>query len=132
MAFWFHMKDKWKKKLTEEQYHILREAGTERAFTGKYNNHKEKGEYLCSGCGQKLFLSENKYDSNSGWPSFYKPASDKAIDKKRDFKMILPRTEVLCSKCGGHLGHIFGDGPKPTGKRYCINSAALKFKKASK
>ena len=119
----------WKKILSKKQYHILRECGTEQPFTGKYVHHKKKGEYVCAACGTKLFTSEKKYDSGTGWPSFWYPSSKEGVKTKKDFKLLMLRTEVRCSKCGGHLGHVFNDGPKPTGKRYCINSAALKFKK---
>lgn len=121
--------DKWKNKLTPEQYHILREKGTERAFTGKYWNAKEKGVYKCAGCGQELFLSETKFDSECGWPSFYAPNGNEKIDTQDDNSFLMNRTEVLCSKCGGHLGHVFNDGPNPTGLRYCINSGSLEFEK---
>jgi len=117
----------WKKKLTPEQFHILREKGTERAFTGELTDNKEKGMYHCAGCGDVLFSSEKKYDSRSGWPSFFEKSGK--IEEKNDSFLGIGRTEVLCKKCGGHLGHVFKDGPQPTGKRYCINSASLDFKK---
>lgn len=122
-------KDKWKKSLSPEKYHILREKGTERPFANKYYNCKEEGTYYCAGCGERLFESDNKYDSGTGWPSFYKPAEDKNVEVEEDRSHGMVRTEVHCSKCGGHLGHVFDDGPRPTGKRYCINSASLDFKK---
>ncbi len=121
--------EEWKKKLSEEQYHILREKGTEPAFSGKYYDLKEKGSYLCAGCGQKLFDSGQKFDSGTGWPSFWDPADENHIELKPDNSLFMRRTEVLCRACGGHLGHVFDDGPRPTGKRYCINSASLEFKK---
>jgi peptide-methionine (R)-S-oxide reductase len=121
------LKDKWKKKLTKEQYHVLREKGTEPAFTGKYWNHHEKGVYKCAGCGAPLFSSEEKFDSGTGWPSFDKPYDDKNVKENLDTSYRMKRTEVLCSNCGGHLGHVFNDGPKSTGCRYCINSVSLKF-----
>lgn len=114
------------KKLTKEQYHILKEKGTEIPFTGKLLKNKEKGVYICAGCGNKLFVSEKKYDSGTGWPSF-SDVKKGAIKLKEDNSLLMKRTEVVCGKCGGHLGHLFDDGPKPTGKRYCINSAALGF-----
>jgi peptide-methionine (R)-S-oxide reductase len=116
--------------LTPEQIRILRERGTEAPFTGKYWDHHEQGSYLCAACGQKLFSSETKYDSGSGWPSFYQVA-EQAVTLKPDHSHQMERTEVTCSRCGGHLGHLFNDGPEPTGERYCINSAALNFERGS-
>lgn len=118
----------WKTCLSPEEYHILREKGTEVPFTGKYVHNKKKGMYVCSGCGAELFSSDTKYDSSTGWPSFWKPASKDSVEMRADNSLFIQRTEVLCGKCGGHLGHLFDDGPKPTGKRFCINSAALHFK----
>ncbi len=119
----------WKKELKPEEYHVLREKGTEPAFTGKYYEHKEKGMYTCAACGEPLFNSDTKYESGSGWPSFYAPTSKDAVDEKTDVSHGMKRVEVLCKKCGGHIGHVFDDGPKPTGQRFCINSCALKFRK---
>ena len=121
--------DGWKKELTPEQYRVLRQKGTERAFTGKYWDMKEGGVYRCAGCGAKLFTSDTKFDSGCGWPSFYAPMSGNVVAEAADHSHLMERAEVLCSKCGGHLGHVFDDGPKPTGLRYCINSASLKFEK---
>ena len=118
----------WREKLTPEQYHVLREGGTERAFTGKYDKNKQTGEYLCAACGQRLFDSADKYDSGSGWPSFTAPAEDDVVEQNRDVSMGMVRTEVVCSKCEGHLGHVFPDGPGVNGLRYCMNSASLDFK----
>lgn len=118
----------WKTCLTPEQYRILREKGTERAFTGKYYAHKEDGTYLCAGCGHELFSSETKFDSGTGWPSFWQPVEPGAVGEEHDQSHGMMRTEVVCSKCGGHLGHVFPDGPGPTHLRYCINSESLDFK----
>ena len=120
--------EEWKKKLTREQYHILREKGTEMPFTGKLLHNKEKGIYICAGCGAELFPSDTKFDSGTGWPSFY-DANKENIELKKDFSHGMIRTEVLCKKCRGHLGHVFDDGPTSTGKRFCINSCSLDFKK---
>lgn len=119
--------DEWRRELTPEQYHILREKGTERAFTGEYAHSKENGAYLCAACGQELFSSDTKYDSGSGWPSFYEPAAPERVDNHEDNAHGMSRVEVTCSRCGSHLGHVFPDGPRPTGLRYCINSASLKL-----
>ena len=122
--------NEWKNKLTTEQYHILRDKGTEMPFTGKLLHNKKEGTYICAGCGAELFSSETKFDSGTGWPSFYGPKNSENVELKKDFSHGLLRTEVLCKKCGGHLGHVFSDGPKPTGKRFCINSCSLGFKKS--
>ncbi len=121
--------EEWKKELSEEQYHILREKGTERPWTGALLENKDKGIYECAACGNALYSSDTKYDSGSGWPSFYDPISAEAVDFEKDTSFGMVRTEVKCGRCGSHLGHIFPDGPQPSGQRYCMNSGALNFKK---
>jgi len=123
--------EQWRERLTDEQYQVLRQQGTERPFTGTYVNLKDDGVYHCAGCGAELFSSDTKFESGTGWPSFYEPAVAENVELREDRSMLMNRTEVVCRRCGGHLGHVFNDGPRPTGLRYCMNSCALQFEPGS-
>lgn len=124
-----HSDEEWKNILSKEQFDILRKKGTERPFTGKFEKHWEDGIYVCAGCGNELFKSDSKFDAGCGWPSFYESLDKTKIVEKLDTSHFMTRTEIVCANCGGHLGHVFPDGPKPTGLRYCVNSLSLDFKK---
>ncbi len=121
--------EQWRQDLTEEEFVVCRQKGTERPYSGEYYDSKDEGTYLCRCCGEPLFSSSAKYDSGSGWPSFYRPATDSGVEEAQDSSLSMSRTEILCSRCGSHLGHVFPDGPQPTGLRYCVNSLSLKLEK---
>jgi peptide-methionine (R)-S-oxide reductase len=124
--------EQWREDLSPEEYHVLREKGTERAFTGAYWDTKDDGVYRCRACGQELFSSDTKFDSGTGWPSFWEPSESDAVELRPDNSFFMKRTEVVCARCGSHLGHVFDDGPEPTGERYCLNSCSLKLDKNGK